>query len=121
MSDEPAYGLSWGGYNITAPDRASIDEVNRVVHVAAQVDWWRQELQALRAEVERLKTALRRAADEPSIDRARAIADEALGNPILGRPGNLSDYVQQALKGITLENAQSEVRNDFFALRQFIK
>ena len=106
MSDGPAHGLSWSGYNVQAPDRASIDEVKRVVHVAAQVDEWRQELQALRAEnerlrqelsdevyengihitrlveheaeVERLREALRQAADEPNIDRARAIADEAL-------------------------------------------
>ena len=32
------------------------------------------------AEIERLKDALRRAADEPNIDRARAIADAALGD-----------------------------------------
>jgi cell division septum initiation protein DivIVA len=89
--------------------------------VTASTDALIRERDALRAQVERLKTALRRAADEPNIDRARAIADEALGNPTIGRPGNLSDYVQQARKGITLENAQSEVRNDFFALRQFIK
>ena len=37
-----------------------------------------QEEDRAKAEVERLREALRRAADEPSIDRARAIADEAL-------------------------------------------
>jgi len=42
------------------------------------IDRLEEENEALRAEVERLREALRRAADEPSIDRARAIADEAL-------------------------------------------
>ena len=37
-----------------------------------------EEIERLAAEIKRLKDALRRAADEPNIDRARTIADAAL-------------------------------------------
>ena len=64
-----------GGYLIVPADEG---EYVTFEAFRAEVERLNGATQQLNGVIERLKTALRRAADEPSIDRARAIADEAL-------------------------------------------
>jgi hypothetical protein len=59
--------------------RIAAREINVRDRNMGEIVWRAAEALALQHdEIERLREALRRAADEPSIDRARAIADEAL-------------------------------------------
>jgi predicted esterase len=69
-------------YGDASPDDGPVDYRNNEVTWCWEnifehdIEYIRADIHS--AEVERLREALRRAADEPNIDKARAIADEAL-------------------------------------------